>query len=144
MRLYTIGYHGRTLEQLTQTLVDNGIEVLADSRQLPWSRKKGFCKSSLKAAVESAGVEYAHDSKWGAPKVLRNELRRAWDYGEFFAGYSKHLDSLNGSLAALAGLALRKKTCLLCMEAEATACHRSILAERLRRESGAELEIVHL
>ncbi|MFH1106683.1 MAG: DUF488 domain-containing protein [Candidatus Micrarchaeota archaeon] len=144
MRLYTIGYQGKTLEQLTQSLVDNKVEVLVDSRQLPWSHKKGFCKSNLKNAIEKAGIEYAHDSKWGAPKALRNELAQAWDYDEFFIGYSKHLDYLNGNLSDLSDLVREKKACLLCMEAKASECHRSILAERLKKDFSAGLEIVHL
>ena len=65
--LFTIGYEQATQAAVVATLREAGVEVLADIRYLPLSRRPGFSKSSLKAAVEEAGMEYRHFKPLGTP-----------------------------------------------------------------------------
>ena len=57
-KLFTIGYEGAHVGQLVQTLENVGIEVLADVRDRPLSRKKGLSKNALAAHLNGAGIEY--------------------------------------------------------------------------------------
>ncbi|MEO6152690.1 MAG: DUF488 domain-containing protein, partial [Croceibacterium sp.] len=65
--ILTIGYEQATQGAVVATLLDAGVEVLADIRYLPLSRRPGFSKSSLKAAVEEAGIAYRHFKHLGTP-----------------------------------------------------------------------------
>lgn len=42
MRLYTIGYEGRSLPQFIGLLKERGVQRLLDVRERPLSRRKGF------------------------------------------------------------------------------------------------------
>src|SRR4051812_5124688 len=43
-----------------RALADAGIERLVDVRELPISRRRGYGKSGLTAAMAEAGIEYVH------------------------------------------------------------------------------------
>jgi len=47
---FTIGYERATQPAVVTALHDAGVEVLADIRYLPLSRRPGFSKSALRAA----------------------------------------------------------------------------------------------
>ena len=53
-KIFTIGYQQATQPAVLAALEEAGVEVLADVRARPLSRKPGFSKSALKAAVEGA------------------------------------------------------------------------------------------
>ena len=65
--IFTIGYEQATQPAVVAALRDAGVEVLADIRYLPLSRRPGFSKSSLKAAAEEAGIAYRHFKQLGTP-----------------------------------------------------------------------------
>lgn len=131
--VYTIGYEGTDIDRFVATLKAVGIKVLADVRAVALSRKKGFSKKSLKARLESEGIEYLHFVDLGDPKPGR-EAARAGRYGEFRKIYSRHLktDRAQDALAALAEAVKDSETCLLCFEHDPTVCHRSIVGEWLK------------
>ncbi|OIO26505.1 hypothetical protein COX85_00345 [Candidatus Micrarchaeota archaeon CG_4_10_14_0_2_um_filter_55_9] len=143
-KLYTLGYEGRDLPSFIQQLKDEKVEKLLDVRQTAWSRKRGFSKTALSEAVESEGITYLHFSMVGAPKALREELYSTWDYARFFAGYRKHLNKLNGDLTEVVEEATSGSACLMCFEADHKACHRSVLAQCIKRQDGNGLQIIHL
>ena len=49
--IYTIGYEGSDIERFIETLVILKIEAVADVRELPISRKKGFSKNKLRESL---------------------------------------------------------------------------------------------
>ena len=53
MPYYTIGYEGVKLEGFILCLEQHGIQVLADVREKPYSRKPGFSQRALRDAVSS-------------------------------------------------------------------------------------------
>jgi uncharacterized protein (DUF488 family) len=130
--IFTIGYQQATQPAVIAALRDAGVEVLADVRARPLSRKPGFSKTSLKAAVEEAGMEYRHFRDVGTPPEGREAARKG-DYETLATVYAGQLE-LPEALAAMAelrALALEKRTCLLCFCREAKKCHRSLLIEAL-------------
>jgi uncharacterized protein (DUF488 family) len=52
--LYTIGYEGTDIDRFVATLKAVGVQLLADVRALPLSRKRGFSKNG--AASKSLAV----------------------------------------------------------------------------------------
>ena len=129
--LFTIGYEGSDIDRFVDTLITNEIDQVADIRETPISRKPGFAKKRLSARLQDAGIRYTHWRELGAPKNLRDSLRRSRDYGAFFHDYRIHL---NGQAAALTEVSqLAGRVVLLCFERDPCKCHRSVVAELLRR-----------
>lgn len=142
-KLFTIGYEGRTQDDVIARLKSAGVTRVVDVRELPLSRKRGFSKSPLAEALASAGIRYEHVRALGNPKPYR-EKYRAGDHEGGAREYRRHLH--NGSYPALVELAdsiKGDKTCLLCFEEQHDLCHRAVIAgaiaERLPR-----VAVVHL
>ena len=142
-KLFTIGYETQTPTTLIERLREVGVERVVDVRELPLSRRRGFSKGTLAAALERAGIRYEHVRALGNPKPTRDRYKS----GDVEGGsreYRAHLH--NGSYPALIELSdslAAERTCLLCVEEAHERCHRAVIAgaiaERLPR-----LAIVHL
>lgn len=133
--IFTIGYQQATQPAVIAALRDAGVEVLADVRARPLSRKPGFSKTALKAAVEEAGMEYRHFRDVGTPPEGREAARKG-DHETLARVYAGQLE-LPEALAAMAelrALALEKRTCLLCFCRDAQKCHRSLLIQAVLQE----------
>jgi len=59
-KLFTVGYEGRSIDELVDALRAAGVERLVDVRELPLSRRKGFSKTALGDTLRDAGIEYIH------------------------------------------------------------------------------------
>ena len=130
--LFTIGYEQATQAAVVAALREAGVEVLADIRYLPLSRRPGFSKSSLRAAVEEAGIGYRHFKQLGTPAEGRAAARRG-DHAELVRIYAGQLE-LPEALAAMAelrALAEARRVALLCYERNAAECHRTLLFDAL-------------
>lgn len=129
-RLTTIGCAHATQNALTAALREAKVEVLADIRALPLSRRAGFSKTSLKVAVEGAGIEYRHFKHLGTPKEGRDAARKG-DYGTLRRVHDGQLElpEALAQMAELQALTVEKRTCLLCYCGEAENCHCSLLIE---------------
>lgn len=142
--LYTIGYEQhKTPDSLVMALKSAGIERLLDVRELPISRRRGFAKTALREALESAGINYEHERALGNPKPYR-DLYRSGRQPEGERGYLAHIR--NGSSWAVDQLAETlgdQKTCLLCFERDHRECHRSLIVRELH-ERGANVFVRHL
>ena len=130
--IFTIGYEGVTQAAVIDALRDAGVELLADIRFLPLSRRPGFSKTSLKAAVEEAGMAYRHFKQLGTPAEGREAARRG-DHAGLARVYSGQLElpEAMAQMAELREIAEGKRTALLCYEREAAECHRALLFDAL-------------
>jgi uncharacterized protein (DUF488 family) len=145
MELFTIGYEGMDQQRFLLWLQNHKIDIVADVRNLPLSRKKGFSKYSLSTLLEENDIEYINYRNLGAPKELRSFLMETKDYTTFFRRYkdiiSKNLDDLDRILDIVNK---RKKVALLCYEKDPQMCHRSIVADEMKKRDGNGLKIRHL
>ncbi len=139
--LTTIGYAHATQDALVAALREANVELLADIRALPLSRRAGFSKNSLKAAVEEAGIEYRHFKHLGTPKEGRDAARKG-NYAALRRIYEGQLElpEALAQMAELQAIVQEKRTCLLCYCGEAEKCHRSLLIEYAFQDA----EVVHL
>jgi len=130
--ILTIGYAHATQAALVAALTGAGVELLADVRALANSRRPGFSKNSLRAAVEEAGIGYRQFKRLGTPKEGRDAARRG-DYATLKRVYSGQLElpEALGQMAELCELALHRRTCLLCYCQACDACHRGLLVKEL-------------
>ena len=129
--LVTVGYEGRTAEELVSAVAEAGVDVLADVRLNPLSRKPGLSKRRLAAALGEAGIEYVHLPALGNPRDNREALRQgdpaSWARFQGLLG----TPSAQSALAELGSRARRERVALLCFERDADCCHRRLVAEYL-------------
>ena len=131
--LYTVGYEGADLSDFLNTLKAHQIKQIIDVRDLPLSRKKGFSKNALTAALARIGITYLHLKALGDPKPGR-EAARSGDFASFRRIYSHHLNGSDAkaSLVDCAVAARKTTSSLLCYERNHVDCHRSMIAEKLK------------
>ena len=141
MRIFTIGYEGTTVAEFLAALRKAGVERVIDVRALPLSRRPGFSKSPLRAALEEAGIEYMHLKALGTPSEGRAAARagRHSDLERIYAGQLEFPEAIVQSQEMLA-LAAEKPSALLCFEREPAHCHRTLLLDAV----AADAEVVHL
>jgi uncharacterized protein (DUF488 family) len=79
-KLYTTGYEKALLKNVISTLAAVRVATLIDVRDRPISRRPGFSKRQLAAAIEEAGIRYLHLGALGTPPEGRlANRRREWD-----------------------------------------------------------------
>lgn len=145
----TVGYEGTTPADFLDALREAGVGRLVDVRALASSRRPGFAKTRLAAALAEAGIEYRHLRGLGTPADGR-AAARAGRHAEMRRIFAEHLatPAAQADLDVLAALVRDgPPVALLCFEAEPAHCHRLLvgeaLAERLRAE-GRPIALVHL
>jgi uncharacterized protein (DUF488 family) len=141
MKLATIGYEHATQAEVIDKLTAAGVRTVIDVRAVASSRRAGFSKTLLAASLDAAGIAYVHLRDLGTPKPGRIAAR-AGRIGEMHAIYEAHLEepAAQLQLAQAAEIVRETRTVLLCYEAEASACHRRIVAGRLVEMLGVEVE----
>jgi uncharacterized protein (DUF488 family) len=138
--LYSIGYEKALLRDVIATLADAGVAVVLDVRDRPISRRPGFSKRQLAAAIEEAGMRYVHLAALGTPPEGRLANRKR-DWERFWAIVDDKLcrPEAELDLGRAAEIASAAPSCLLCYEADWQICHRSRIADMLSRRHGFSL-----
>ena len=128
MTIFTIGYEGATVDEVIAALERAGVEQLIDVRQLPLSRRPGFSKRALAAALAERGIGYVHLKALGTPKLGRNAAKKG-DRATLEAVYATQLDlpEAQAQAAQMRALAAEKRSALLCFERDPSMCHRRLL-----------------
>ncbi|HEX3954361.1 MAG TPA: DUF488 domain-containing protein [Stellaceae bacterium] len=134
--LYTIGYEKARLDDVVAALTGAGVTILIDVRDRPISRRPGFSKRQLTAAVEAAGMRYLHLQALGTPPEGREaNHKRQWE--RFWEIVEAKLGTGEAELALqeAGDVAGQGTACLLCYEANWNCCHRRRVAEIAHRAS---------
>jgi uncharacterized protein (DUF488 family) len=135
--LFTIGYEKALLKDVVSTLAAARVVTLVDVRDRPISRRPGFSKRQLAAAIEDAGMCYVHLQALGTPPEGRlANRRREWD--RFWAIVEEKLARPEAELALqeAAEIAQAAPSCLLCYESDWQICHRRRVGEILAQRHG--------
>lgn len=140
----TIGYEGLPQAEFLRLLKEAGIRRLVDVRAVANSRRPGYAKRALSAALDQAGIEYLHLRELGTPARGR-EANRAGRMTEFRRIFADHLagTEAQAALAMLGETAARVPSCLLCLEADPAKCHRTIVAEAMTAQWGFAVHHLH-
>lgn len=143
--LATIGYEHATVPSFLAALKEAGVKLLVDVRAVASSRRPGFAKSKLAANLEGAGIEYLHLRGLGTPSEGR-AAARGGDHAGLRRIFLEHLrtDEAQTDLDALQRLVEDDRhVCILCLEADPTHCHRSIVAEKLGERISLKVKHLH-
>lgn len=145
MEIYTIGYEGLNQKAFLAWLQRYKINVIADVRQLPLSRKKGFSKNSLNESLAKNNIEYISYRELGTSKEMRSKLLSTGDYKKFFKEYKNKICDKTEQINELYEIVNSgKKIALLCFEHDAHKCHRKIIADEITKIDENGLKIKHI
>lgn len=140
-RIYSVGYEGLEVAGLVERLGNARVELLVDVRLNAVSRRPGWSKRALGAALEGAGIAYRHDPALGNPPDNRDSFRR----GDGSAGRARMRHLLDsGSSPALRRLvdeARERRVAVLCVERGADRCHRQVITD-MAQEIDPTLDVV--
>ena len=136
MQIFTIGYEGATQSELIATLKAAGVELLADVRAVPLSRRPGFSKNILANGLRAAEIDYVGLKALGTPPEGREAARRG-DHARLAAIYAGQLELPEAMAqgAQLCDAAAGRPTALLCFERDPDGCHRSLLVDAIMPEA---------
>lgn len=136
MSIEGIGYEGQTVEALISKLRIRGVETLVDVRLNAISRKRGFSKRALAAALLEAGIAYVH------MPMLGNQRDNRAGYGEIDSPLAREVRerftaeleaaAAHDALEELANLARTGPVAVFCYEADEQHCHREQVLEQVR------------
>lgn len=129
--IFTVGYEDAHLHDFLDALLGAGVRLVVDTRERAQSRRQGYSKTALTAALREQGIEYRHLRSLGTPPAIRKAYKLDHDFAALKAGYTLHLATQGDALHELADLAAQHPTALLCYEHESGECHRSLITERL-------------
>jgi len=141
----SVGYERhKNHREFAAHLRSNGIERLIDVRELPISRRRGYAKTALSEAMHDVGIEYVHMKALGNPKPLR-DMYKAGRVSEGREAYARFLlAERRDALHALVPLLHDKRSALMCVEHDATTCHRAVILDALQAELGLSLEVAEV
>jgi len=134
IRIFTIGYAGRTAEEFFTILKQAGIQKVIDVRLYNTSQLAGFTKrEDIKYFLRTiVGSDYIHLPMMAPTKELLNDYKKgliSWQqYETQFKEIitqrqiERHLIPQNMDMS-----------CFLCSEAKADKCHRRLVAEYLAK-----------
>lgn len=139
--LSTIGYEAAALPDVMGKLKAAGVELVLDVRAVAASRRAGFSKTILRNSLEDAGIGYSHLRDLGTPKAGREAARKG-RIAEMEAIFHAHMQTpeAQASLREAVTITQAHHTALLCFEACAAGCHRRIVAEMIREETGCVVQ----
>src|SRR3569623_12590 len=133
--IWTIGHSTREFEEFVHLLKENEIELLADVRSFPGSRKfPQFNKESLEVTLPENGIEYIHLKQLGGRrKVKKDSQNTVWRH-EAFRGYADYMetDDFRKGIDERIEIAEDKRTAIMCSEAVWWRCHRSMISDYLK------------
>jgi len=133
--VWTIGHSTRTFEEFIEMLRSFQIEMVADIRSYPGSRKfPQFNKESLQTTLPQNKIEYIHLKNLGGRRKANPDSKNTtWRHLAFraYADYMQTNDFKEG-IKELEDIALKKRTAYMCSEAVWWRCHRSMVSDYLK------------
>jgi uncharacterized protein (DUF488 family) len=153
MEITTIGVYGFDRDSFLATLNDAGVKLVLDVRQrrgvrgseYAWANARRLQDALAEAAIgyehlpelapttELREAQYREDARLGEGKRSRSVLA-----ADYVRGYTDQiLDPAD--LEPIVKFIGNTRAALLCVERDAKACHRSLIAARLEEEHGFEV-----
>ena len=130
----TVGHSTRLLAEFIALLAAHSVTRLIDVRTVPRSRHNPqFNRDIFRAALEVAGIHYAHVAGLGGFRRAGPESPNLGWRNASFRGYADYMQTAEfaQNLASLMKLAQQERVAIMCAEAVPWRCHRSLIADAL-------------
>ena len=164
MRIWTIGHSTRTIDEFISLLKANEINLLADVRTWPASKRyPHFNKDALAKSLSEQGIRYEHFPELGGKRKSKPDSRNTAWRNASFRGYADYMETeqfqngierlLNIAGQGAATWAVAEKRydgseavtpcaiAIMCAEAVWWRCHRSLIADCLKARG---VEVLHV
>jgi len=144
MILWTIGHSNRSLDEFLAMLATFEVEVLADVRRFPGSRKHPhFNQEQLAASVTAASIAYEFFPELGGRRKPRPDSPNTAWRNESFRAYADYMetDEFHAGIDRLSTLAENRRVAIMCSEAVWWRCHRSLISDYLKSHG---VEVRHI
>jgi uncharacterized protein (DUF488 family) len=125
--VFTVGHPNHTLDRLLHLLELHGIEVVADVRSAPWSRRlPWFNQNVLAKALAGRGVKYVFLGKELGGKPAGADFDGVRDRDERYRRMAATA-AFSAGIERVARGAGQFRVALLCSEDDPSICHRHLL-----------------
>jgi uncharacterized protein (DUF488 family) len=164
MRIWTIGHSTRTIDEFISLLKANEINLLADVRAWPGSKRyPHFNKDPLAESLSAQGIRYEHFAELGGKRKSKPDSRNTAWRNASFRGYADYMETQQfqkgierllhiagqGAAAWAAGEVKHDgweavtpcRIAIMCAEAVWWRCHRSLVADYLKAR---RVEVLHV
>ena len=133
--LFTIGHSTRSIGELIEALRAHSIEILADVRAFPMSRRlPHFNREALARSLNEAGIRYLWIKELGGrrPKSLSDSPNRGLR-NQSFRNYADYMltPRFERAISELVQVAERERLAAMCAERLYFRCHRLLISDWL-------------
>jgi uncharacterized protein (DUF488 family) len=142
--VWTVGHSDRSAADLISLLRAHGIELVADVRRYPGSRRNPqFGSEALRSALSEAGMAYVALPALGGRRRARPGSPNQGLKSAQFRGFADYMATpeFAAALEALLATAAARRTAIMCAEALPWRCHRSLIADALAARG---VEVLHI
>ena len=143
--IYTIGHSTHSSDTFIAMLRSFGIELLADIRNFPGSRRyPHFNKETLAETLQAGKISYVHLKELGGRRSPKPDSKNdAWRVTAF-RGYADYMETpeFKQAAARLEALGAAHVTAYMCSEAVWWSCHRSLVSDYLKSRGWKVLHIM--
>lgn len=133
--IWTIGHSTHSIEVFTEILKSFNIELLADVRSLPGSKRyPQFNKEALEQSLKENKIYYVHIPELGGRRKAKKDSNNTAWRSKAFQGYADYMetDEFKKGIIKLSEIANKKRTACMCAEAVWWSCHRSLISDYLK------------
>ena len=130
--LYTVGHGTLAADAFANTLRAAGVEVAADVRRYPGSRRNPqFGAAEMPQWLDRAGIAYRPFPGLGGRRDTRPDSPNVGLRNSAFRGFADYMatDEFRAAFATLIALAHERPTAVFCAETLWWKCHRRLIAD---------------
>jgi uncharacterized protein (DUF488 family) len=122
---FTIGYEGRTTQDLFDVLLGAGVQCVVDIRYNPVSMyRPELSKGNLQTALNGIGIGYCHLREWGVPRDIRARAQSSGTRDTIWKWYDESVIGPHFRRNLHRVLNLGYPVAMMCMECDPAECHR--------------------
>ena len=133
--IWTIGHSTRPLEEFLSMLHSFNIQLVADIRRFPGSRKfPQYNQEPLSASLSQNNIQYLNLKNLGGRRKAKPDSKNTAWRNAAFRGYADYMetDDFKERITELERIGLKQRTAYMCSEAVWWRCHRSMVSDYLK------------
>lgn len=142
--IWTIGHSTHPFNEFIQILQSFNIEVLADIRSFPGSRRfPHFNKEALEVSLPQNNIQYVLLKNLGGRRKPNPGSKNTGWRSLAFRSYADYMETIafKKGVLQLESIALQKRTAFMCSEAVWWRCHRSMVSDYLKLK---KWKVIHI
>jgi uncharacterized protein (DUF488 family) len=143
--IWTIGHSTHSFEELVAMLHSFSIELIADIRSYPGSRKfPQFNKEVLEISLPQNKMQYVHLRNLGGRRKANPDSKNTGWRNIAFRGYADYMETgvFKDGINELVKDAVKRRIAYMCSEAVWWRCHRSMISDYLKLQGWKVMHIM--